>query len=155
MFRPKVEIVRADEMGDIAGNSAASIENISKDELDISSLPNSNRTSLISQASSTSIESNTKWEIIFSSHFFQIIFFSIFSILEANHSQNHGLPLFFPTDSYANLCPIYLKLLVHVLLKYGYYSSDFEVNRTKIKSGCQLGRKVVTHDSNLDLFSKF
>ena len=70
MFRPKVEIVRADEMGDIAGNSAASIENISKDELDISSLPNSNRTSLISQASSTSIESNTKWEIIFSSHFF-------------------------------------------------------------------------------------
>ena len=27
----------------------------------------------------------------------------------------------------------------------------FEINRTKIKGGCQLGRKVVPHDSKNDL----
>ena len=27
----------------------------------------------------------------------------------------------------------------------------FEINRTKIKGGCQLGRKVVTHNSKSDL----
>ena len=27
----------------------------------------------------------------------------------------------------------------------------FEINRTKIKGGCQLGRKVVTHNSMSDL----
>ena len=27
----------------------------------------------------------------------------------------------------------------------------FEINRTKIKGGCQSGRKVVTHDSKSDL----
>ena len=27
----------------------------------------------------------------------------------------------------------------------------FEVNRTKIKGGCQSGKKVVTHDSKSDL----
>ena len=27
----------------------------------------------------------------------------------------------------------------------------FEINRTKIKGGCQLGRKVVTHDSKSDM----
>ena len=27
----------------------------------------------------------------------------------------------------------------------------FEINRTKIKGGCQLGRKVVTHNSESDL----
>ena len=27
----------------------------------------------------------------------------------------------------------------------------FEINRTKIKGGCQSGRKVVTHDSKNDL----
>ena len=30
-------------------------------------------------------------------------------------------------------------------------SCDFEVNRTKIKGGCQSGRKVVPHDSKSDL----
>ena len=28
---------------------------------------------------------------------------------------------------------------------------DFEVNHTKIKGGCQSGRKVVAHDSKSDL----
>ena len=28
---------------------------------------------------------------------------------------------------------------------------NFEINRTKIKGGCQLGRKVVTHNSKSDL----
>ena len=27
----------------------------------------------------------------------------------------------------------------------------FEINRTKTKGGCQLGRKVVAHDSKIDL----
>ena len=27
----------------------------------------------------------------------------------------------------------------------------FEINQTKIKGGCQLGRKVVTHNSKSDL----
>ena len=27
----------------------------------------------------------------------------------------------------------------------------FEINRTKIKGGCQSGRKVVTHNSKIDL----
>ena len=38
-------------------------------------------------------------------------------LLEANHSYNCVLQLFFPTDSYPtlNLCPIFLKILVHVL----------------------------------------
>ena len=30
-------------------------------------------------------------------------------------------------------------------------SCDFDVNQTKIKGGCQLGRKVVPHDSKSDL----
>ena len=50
-----------------------------------------------------------------------------------------------------NLCLIYLKLLVHLLKQYGQYSCDFEVNQTKIKGGCQSGRKVVPHDSKSDL----
>ena len=29
--------------------------------------------------------------------------------------------------------------------------NKFEINWTKIKGGCQLGRKVVTHNSKLDL----
>ena len=32
-----------------------------------------------------------------------------------------------------NVCPIYLKLLVHVLQQYGQCSCDFEVNQTKIR----------------------
>ena len=46
-----------------------------------------------------------------------------------------------------NLCLIYLKLLLHVLSQYGQCSCDFEINQTKIKGGCQSGRKVVTHNS--------
>ena len=46
-----------------------------------------------------------------------------------------------------NLCPIYLKLLVHVLYQYVQYSCDFEVSQIKIKGGCQSGRKVVPPDS--------
>ena len=30
-------------------------------------------------------------------------------------------------------------------------ASDFEVNQTEVKGGCQLGRKVVTNDSKSDL----
>ena len=37
------------------------------------------------------------------------------------------------------LCQIYFKI------------KKFEINQTKIKGGCQLGRKVVPHDSKSDL----
>ena len=50
-----------------------------------------------------------------------------------------------------NLSPNYLKLLVHVLHWYGWCSCDFEINQTKIKGGCQSGRKVVPHNSKNDL----
>ena len=50
-----------------------------------------------------------------------------------------------------NLCPIYLKRLVHVLLLYDKCSYDFKVNQIKIKGGCQLGSKMVTHNSKSDL----
>ena len=49
-----------------------------------------------------------------------------------------------------NLCPIYLKLLVHVL-QCGQCSWDFQVNQTKNEGGCQSGRKLVPHDSKSDL----
>ena len=50
-----------------------------------------------------------------------------------------------------NLCPIYLKLLLHVSQQYCQCSWDFKVNQIKIKGGCQSGRKVVTHDCKSDL----
>ena len=37
------------------------------------------------------------------------------------------------------------------MLLCGEFLCDFEVNQTKIKGGCQSGRKVVTHDSKSDL----
>ena len=50
-----------------------------------------------------------------------------------------------------NLCSIYLKLFVHVLKQYGQCSCNFEINQTKIKGGCQSGRKMVPHDSKSNL----
>ena len=47
-----------------------------------------------------------------------------------------------------NLCLNYVKLLVHVLKQCGQCSCDFKVNQTKIKGGCQSGRKVVPQNSN-------
>ena len=62
------------------------------------------------------------------------------------HFRKKNVPIFLKKTEHRqlalNLCLIYIKLLVHV---------QFEVNRTKIKGGCQLGRKVVTHNSNRDL----
>ena len=40
---------------------------------------------------------------------------------------------------------------MHVLYQCGQCSCDFELNRTKIKSGYQSGRKKVAHDSKSDL----
>ena len=57
---------------------------------------------------------------------------------------------FYRLTATLNLCPINLKLLVHVLLLYGYCSCDFEINQKKIKGGCQSGRKVVPHDFKSD-----
>ena len=31
------------------------------------------------------------------------------------------------------------------------HAKEFEINQTKIKGGCQSGRKVVPHDSKSDL----
>ena len=46
--------------------------------------------------------------------------------------------------------------VVFLLMRSGYFlhcglPCDFEVNLTKINGGCQLGSKVVTHDSKSDL----
>ena len=42
-------------------------------------------------------------------------------------------------------------LIYQSTVQCGKCSCDFEVNQTKIKGGCQLGRKVVPHDSKSDL----
>ena len=71
--------------------------------------------------------------------------------VEENHSKNRVVQLFFRLKATLNLCPIYLKLIVHasnsmasahVIFKYVYQTND--------KGGCQSGRKVVPHDSKSD-----
>ena len=49
------------------------------------------------------------------------------------------------------LCLIYFKITwpLAILLKHMY--KKFEINQTKIKGGCQSGRKVITHNSKSDL----
>ena len=51
--------------------------------------------------------------------------------VEANHSYNRGVALSSIISEHVN--------------------KKFEINRTKIKGGCQLGRKVLTHNSKSNL----
>ena len=49
-----------------------------------------------------------------------------------------------------NLCLIYFKV-TWVAIQLAHMHKKFEISRTKIKSSCQSGRKVVTYDSKSDL----
>ena len=50
-----------------------------------------------------------------------------------------------------NLCLIYFKITWALVILLEHMHKKFEINRTKIKVGCQSGRKVVAHDSKSDL----
>ena len=50
-----------------------------------------------------------------------------------------------------NLSLIYFKITWALAILLEHMHKKFEINRTKIKGGCQLGRKVVTHNSKSDL----
>ena len=50
-----------------------------------------------------------------------------------------------------NLCLIYFKITWALAILIEHMQNKFEINRTKIKGGCQSGRKVVTHNSKSDL----
>ena len=70
-------------------------------------------------------------------------------ILEANHFWNREYHLYSWLTPTLNLCLAYFKItwaldILHMLKK-------LEINWTKIKGGCQSGRKVVTHSSKSDL----
>ena len=50
-----------------------------------------------------------------------------------------------------NLCLIYFKITWALAILLEHMHKKFEINRTKIKGGCQSGRKVVPNDSKSDL----
>ena len=50
-----------------------------------------------------------------------------------------------------NLCLIYFKITWALSTLLEHMHKKFEINQTKIKGSCQLGRKVVTHNSKSDL----
>ena len=50
-----------------------------------------------------------------------------------------------------NLCLIYFKITQAIVILSGHMYKKFEINRTKIKGGCQSGRKKVSHNSKSDL----
>ena len=50
-----------------------------------------------------------------------------------------------------NLCLIYFKIIWALAILLEHMHKKFEINRTNIKGGCQLGSKVVPQDSKSDL----
>ena len=50
-----------------------------------------------------------------------------------------------------NLSLIYFKITWALAILLDHRHKKFEINQTKVKVGCQLGRKVVTHNSKSDL----
>ena len=50
-----------------------------------------------------------------------------------------------------NLCMIYLKITWALAILLEHMHKKFEINHTKIKGGCQSGRKMVTQNSKSDL----
>ena len=50
-----------------------------------------------------------------------------------------------------NLCLIYFKIAWALVILLENMHKKFELNQTKIKGSCQLGRKVATHNSKSDL----
>ena len=55
------------------------------------------------------------------------------------------------TTATINLCRIYFKITLALAILLEHMHKKFEINRTKLNGGCQLGRKVVTHNSKSDL----
>ena len=49
-----------------------------------------------------------------------------------------------------NLCLIYIKIIWPLVILLEHKHKKFEIIQTKIKGGCQSGRKVVTHNSKSD-----
>ena len=49
-----------------------------------------------------------------------------------------------------NLCLINFKITWELVIPIKDMHKKFEINRTKIKGGCQSGRKVTTHNSKSD-----
>ena len=72
-------------------------------------------------------------------------------LVEANPSQNHGVPLFFQTDSHPSSLSDLLQNHMSLAIFLEHMHKKFEINWTKMKGGCQSGRKVVTHNSKSDL----
>ena len=50
-----------------------------------------------------------------------------------------------------DLCQIYFKITWALAILLEHMHKKFEIDQTKIKGGCQSGRKVVTHNSKSDL----
>ena len=71
--------------------------------------------------------------------------------LEANHSENFGLPFSSRLTATLNLCPIYFKITQALSKLLKHMHNKFQINQTKIKGSCLSGRKVATHDSMSDL----
>ena len=74
-------------------------------------------------------------------HFYQILKPRGKSILEFSSRLTATL----------NLCLIYFEITWALAILYEHMHKKFEINRTKIKGGSQLGRKVVTNNSKSDL----
>ena len=53
-----------------------------------------------------------------------------------------------------NLCLISFKITLALAILLQHMHKKFEINQTKIKGGCQSGRKVVTHNFKNDLPKK-
>ena len=69
---------------------------------------------------------------------------AIWRVLEANHSHLELWVTIFLPDRQPPL--IFVRFISNFLCMCSY----FEVNETKIKGGCQSGRKVMPHDSKSD-----
>ena len=50
-----------------------------------------------------------------------------------------------------NICLFYFKITWELAILLEHMHRKFEINRTKIKAGCQSGRKMVTHNCKSDL----
>ena len=50
-----------------------------------------------------------------------------------------------------NLCLIYFKITSALAILSVHMHKKFEISKTKIKGSCQLGRKMITHNSKSDL----
>ena len=62
-----------------------------------------------------------------------------------------GYHFFSRLSATLNNCLIYFKIIWALAILLEHMPKKFEINRTKIKGGCQSGRKMVTNNSKSDL----